>query len=724
MRNFFFKRKISRCSALVLLAATLAVLAGCGGGSPAGSGGGTTPPPSTATPTLSMVLLSSSGAVTTALTAGSPLTVQATLKDVAGTPLPNTVISFTVGDATLGVVSPASALTNASGVAITRLDAASISANGATQVDATATLSGALAGTTPPTGSAPFAIGQATVNLALSTSPAAIPAYGTATVTATVTVNGAPPSSPMVVLFTSGCVASGKATLTTNVSTVNGIATSTYTDIKGCGQTDTITASVGSSAPITRTITVAAPQAVNIQFVGTFGPDGLTPISLLAIRGTGGVGYSTTATVKFKVVDIGGNGLPSQTPAFGLTNNKGGILLDNQALAVGSTISKQTSADGTVSVAIQSGTLPTSVKVTAALGTLATESNQLVISTGRPAQDSFSLSATTLNIDGGNVDGVETTLTVRAADRMANIVADGTTINFIAEGAQIRGQTSNGTTQSTCSTVLGTCSVTLVSAEKRPRADSEPSGLATANRVTVTAYTLGEESFVDANGNDVYDAGETWDDLGDVFVDNNENRTWELGEQSVQFSPSNSNISACPSLPANGKLNSAASRAGTCDGVWGAADVRRSLVIVLSGNSARTDTPGHVLPMILSCNRSFPIRLFDQYGNPMAAGTTVTVNNVNVFDSSFTVSNSCPGFSPPVLSCNIPAPVAATVTIDGAASTTVPNTNAAGGTFHVIQVAGPSPCQAPVSGFFNLQVQTPAASSNTTTVIPYTVSGQ
>src|SRR3990167_4282756 len=48
--------------------------------------------------------------------------------------------------------------------------------------------------------------------------------------------------------------------------------------------------------------------------------------------------------------------------------------------------------------------------------------------------------ATTLNIDGGDLDGVETTITVRASDRMGNIVADGTTINFIAEGAQIRGE--------------------------------------------------------------------------------------------------------------------------------------------------------------------------------------------------------------------------------------------------------------------------------------------
>jgi len=702
---------------LVLLAATLAVLAGCGGGTPGGTGGGTTPP--STTPTLSLALLDSSGAATTALAAGAPLTVQATLKDAAGAPMPNTVISFTLPpDPDIATVLPSSALTNASGVAFSRLTAKSIFASDASQVSAIATLSGT---TTPPTALAPFAIGGAAVDLALSISQAAISAYGTTSVTATVTLNGAPPSSPMVVQFTSSCVASGKATLSTNVQTVNGVATSTYTD-KGCGQSDTIIASVGSTQK-SATITVAAPKAVNIQFIST------TPNSLLAIQGTGGVGYSNSATVTFKVVDQALAGLANQTVSFGLTTTAGGITLDGVSLAAGGTIEHTTGADGTVSVTVQSGTVPTSVWVTATLGALTTQSNQLVISTGRPVQDSFSLAATILNIDGGNFDGAETTLTARAADRMGNIVADGTTINFITEGAQIVGETSTvvggtGTTQSTCSTVKGACSVKLVSSEYRPRVDSEPSGLATANRVTVTAYALGEESFVDANGNNVFDQVESWDDLGDIFVDNDEDTAWELGEQSIQYSANNT--SDCPAaLPANGKLDNAASRPGTCDAVWGQAHVRRSMVIVLSGNHAQTDTPGHVLNMALQCKSTFAVRVFDQYGNPMPVGTTLSLADISVFDSSFTTSTTCPGFSPPVTSCNIPAPLPATVTIDGGATSTVPNTNAAGGTYHYIQVNGPAPlCQAPVSGTFTLKVQTPAATSNTTTIIPYIVTGQ
>jgi hypothetical protein len=145
------------------------------------------------------------------------------------------------------------------------------------------------------------------------------------------------------------------------------------------------------------------------------------------------------------------------------------------------------------------------------------------------------------------------------------------------------------------------------------------------------------------------------------------------------------------------------------------------MVIVLSGNTAQTDTPGHTLSMGLRCNASFPIRLFDLSGNPMPFGTTLSLSNVIVNDSSFTTTTTCPGFSPPVTSCTIPAPKAATVTIE---PTTVANTNAAGGTYHFVQISGSAPCPAPVFGTFNLKVQTPAASSNTTTIIPYTVSGQ
>jgi hypothetical protein len=53
----------------------------------------------------------------------------------------------------------------------------------------------------------------------------------------------------------------------------------------------------------------------------------------------------------------------------------------------------------------------------------------------------------------------------------------------------------------------GECSVRFCAGNPRP-ADG---------RVTILAYALGEESFVDSNGNNRYDAGEPFTDLGDPF---------------------------------------------------------------------------------------------------------------------------------------------------------------------------------------------------------------
>ena len=143
------------------------------------------------------------------------------------------------------------------------------------------------------------------------------------------------------------------------------------------------------------------------------------------------------------------------------------------------------------------------------------------------------------------------------------------------------------------------------------------------------------------------------------------------------------------------------------------------MVIVLSGNRAQADPT--TLPMLLNCTKTFLVRVFDQFGNPMAAGTTLSITNAHVFDSTVRAGTvaECGGFSPPT--CTVPDPQEATVTVE---PTSVLNTNAAGGTYHYIQVAGPEPlCRAPVYGTFNLSVKTPSVSSNTNTIIPFTVLG-
>ena len=120
-------------------------------------------------------------------------------------------------------------------------------------------------------------------------------------------------------------------------------------------------------------------------------------------------------------------------------------------------------AFGFVYADITSGTVATPVRVTASVTTatvtISTQSDQLVVTTGTPDQTSFSLTATSLNIEGWNYDGATTTLTTRLSDHFNNPVPDGTAVSFIAETGQIVGS---------CFVSSGGCSVDLTSSGLRP----------------------------------------------------------------------------------------------------------------------------------------------------------------------------------------------------------------------------------------------------------------
>ena len=178
----------------------------------------------------------------------------------------------------------------------------------------------------------------------------------------------------------------------------------------------------------------------------------------------------------FKLVDVAGNGVADSNVCFDVTTYAGGLNLDgfdldkkpapgDDTLCGTDELSrlkyvKRTNADGTVSVQINAGTVPTPVRVRAralypagANTRLETYSDTLSISTGLPLQRSFSLSVDQANIDGGNFDGAIARLTVRLADQFSNPVPDGTVVNFIASGGAVC-TADNGS----CRTVNGSCS--------------------------------------------------------------------------------------------------------------------------------------------------------------------------------------------------------------------------------------------------------------------------
>lgn len=680
-----------------LIAPSLIALAlvSCGGGGGGGSGSTSCPGgfltcsgtgsgdgSTTQTPKVTMTLADAgTGAATNNLTSGKPLTVRALLVSATGAPLANRVVTFTT-DGSLAVFDPTSGtrLTDANGLATINLLAADLASSGAAQVTATVDVDG-----TSVTQKIAYAVSPGSVTLSnLTANSSSLSAYGSTSVSVQVFFNGVLTTTPLTVNFSSGCDSNGKASITKSVATINGVATATYTD-KGCAGSDIITASLqGTSAQTT--IAVAAPRASNIGYVSA------SPSSM-ALAGTGGAGLSSSSVVTFKVVDSTNNPVASKAVSFDLSTRVGGIKLNNQASGP---VQATSDGSGLVSVTVSAGSVPTPVWVTATLvddPTIVTQSTNLTISTGRPTQDRFSLSIGTFNIEGWSRDGTTTRANVYAFDRLGNPVADGTVINFISEGAGI---------QPSCVTAAGSCSVTVTSGELRPRVDSEPSTFAVkAGRVTILAYAQGEESFDDLNQNNIYDAGEVFRDLGDAFVDNTENKVWASGEREIQFSALNT--SACPAYPSDGRYANAPYKAGTCDGVWGNAHVRRNIVMVLSSHVIGTVTPSTftitpkanptaVPPVAPVCSASFTFRMSDINNNPLPAGAALTaISGVTYKNDTGDTVKATVSFPP--------------------GSDTVSNTNAPGGTFHTVLVEG-SKCATDMTGSIGITVTSPSGDSS------------
>jgi hypothetical protein len=483
-------------------------------------------------------------------------------------------------------------------------------------------------------GTASFSTGA--VNISLSTVTVATPqlsAFGTTAVSVTVNAGGVATTTPFNVSFTSPCARNGKAALTSAVATINGVATASYRDI-GCAGTDTITASVTGLALVsTGVVTVSPPAVGSIQYVAA------TPTSI-SLRGTGGLGRQETSQVSFRVVDIGGNPLGGRTVTFNLNTTVGGISLS-------ATTATSDPSTGLVVTNVQAGTVSTPVRVTASTiagaQTLTTQSDQLTITTGIPAQDSFSISLSTFNIEGWNYDGTTTQVTVRMADHFKNPVPDGTAVTFTAEGASIVGS---------CLTVGGLCSVTFTSQALRP----------VTGRVTVLAYAVGEEGFTDLNGNGWFDLSPTNElidsnkqstDIGEAFVDFNENGVRDATEPFIDFN--NNGVFDGPDGKYSGVLcdETVAGRspAGSCAAAK-TLHVRGSHTVVLSGSEPKAElevaginNPNPSL-LKLTCG-SAPValkfHLEDARGNALPAGTLVeytTTNGKFASTTSFVIPNS------------------------------------------------------------------------------------
>lgn len=575
-----------------------------------------------ATPsTLALSLLDAQGRETSTLAAGELIDVQARLSTAGGTPLSGQIVQFS-SDGGLFDPASATALTGADGIATVRFQpslspgayAMTVSTELAGDVELSTTSNYQIGVPRLVLGSgSPFSAGSLALSAATVRPGEPVQVSGEVR-----TEDGLPFLLPVDITFSSLCASAGSATLVSPVRSGDGRFSTSYTAGAGCAGQDQVTAEAAFAgqafaAQAQHTFTILAPEAGAVRHVES------TPGSI-ALRGRATVDRPDQAEVRFLVVNPQGVPVPGATVGFALTSAAGGLeLLTPSAIS---------DAAGMVTARVRAGSAATSFRVIATLPTqpgASAQSDAIIVSTGTPDQDSLSLSVSTFNIEGWDIDGTTTTLTVRAADFFNNPVPDGTRVSFTAEG---------GAVLPSCDLVGGVCSVTLSSQAPRP-----------ANgRVTVLASAPGDESFVDLDGSGQWTPGEPFDDLGEAFRDDNENAAYDIGETFLDRD--GNGIRDAGNGLYDGALCGGAGGCRADDNV----DVRAQAVVVLSTSRVSIASSPASLTLDELSPKGVRVLVSDLNGNLPAAGSTVAVTVSNgelLTPATFTVGNS-----------NAPGPIA------------------------------------------------------------------
>ncbi|MCK5523776.1 MAG: Ig-like domain-containing protein [Thiomargarita sp.] len=326
--------------------------------------------------------------------------------------------------------------------------------------------------------------------------------------------------------------------ITESVLTNNGIAEANFSPKMQSGLA-TITATAGN---VTDSLTLE----VQPGDAGTIEVSKIEP----KVIGVIGSGVVQIATIEFLVKDSLGNIVADGTDvkfSLGKTTLGGGETITTKG-DMGKTADGTTN-NGLVSVTLKGGTVAGNIDVIATINDTISTIARVTIVGSVPDADHLSLAAEYLNIAGGVTFGLFDEIVAYVGDRFGNIVPDGTSVSFITEGGMIGKSIGGGAF--TTSTEFGQATAILQSAEPTtpflggvPAVETAGYGCSSDWRnvqnplsgmllcgnpgfATIVAYTTGSESFVDENGNGIYDQGEPFDDLSEPYIDGNENDIFE-----------------------------------------------------------------------------------------------------------------------------------------------------------------------------------------------------
>jgi hypothetical protein len=357
----------------------------------------------------------------------------------------------------------------------------------------------------------------------------------------------------------------------------------------------------------------ATPPAGSIQFIAA------QPASI----GVRGSGLAEQSTLTFQVNNTLGSPIPNVAVQFALSGTGSESL---------SPLAAVTDASGRATTTVTSGIQASAVRVVASVTTnpgIAAQSTAVSIVGAPPAVNHFSVAAKQLNIQGRVAFGLSNQISAFVNDRFGNAVPPGTAVSFVTNAASVVSPTTTDAS--------GVATATLLTEGLVP-----PSGI-----VTVMAVTRGEESFLDNNGNGIFDTGDTvlTDDLPEPFIDFRPlppgdaacsvpspsalcNGRFDTGTQFERFIDTNANAVWDGGPPPPGTLGQ-----GT-PGVWdnniqvfGTIPVTFSGPLVtptLAGCSSPPCTPFSIAN---GGSIAFTINVHDDLFNPIVGGSTITVTS-------------------------------------------------------------------------------------------------
>ena len=368
--------------------------------------------------------------------------------------------------------------------------------------------------------------------------------------------------------------------------------------------------------------------------------------TLTASASMAGLSVAPDSVVSIQLRDA--NGVPIKNTVVSFEDPSGLLIFPKNS----GNNSSMTDADGIANITISPKSVNTvgagKLTAKATVGTSTIEGSisyklTAASSTGLPDQDSFTISADLLNIEGYEFNDAESTIEVNLGDH-DNRKVNGVTVKFL---------TSGGTIPDSCVTEDGKCSVKLKSISPKPL-----NGV-----VTVLAYAIGEETFVDANSNNVADIGE-FEDLGEPFANapGTQNAVFDQGDFLIDTNgngkydgPDSKFVgSLCDETKVNG------SKPGTCAPAGTKFHVRKSIDIIFSKSTAAQgvvlningspnlnqitlkDQSDAASEKGCTANQEIILELIDDNRNPMAAGTKITLatNNGELSVKEFKVPSS------------------------------------------------------------------------------------